>query len=220
MLPLKTFFHELNEKHFSGELPLPLLKWNYRLRSTAGMFMPGKRKSKSPHKDCVIEVAAYLKEVAEGEKHIRDTILHEMIHYWLWYRERPFGHTKEFYEKMRRTGAKRYNPVPKGPSRTYLYACPHCHREITAHRKLTNMACARCSEKYNQGFFHSSFALKLRKELPSSKVTTPKTCSLKESPREDILPLEKAMEQIAHIRKTLIKSTAFPIKKEREEQAP
>ena len=168
------------------------------------MFIHGKRTAPSLHKGCIIEVAAYLKGVSEGRKHIKDTILHEMIHYWLWYRKKPFGHTKEFYEKMRKTGAKRYNTVPKKPSRTYTYECPNCHIEIKAHRKLTNMACAGCSEKYNQGFFHPSFRLELQKAPPKSKVSTVRPSE----EASEVLSKEEIIQQITHIREALKGSSA------------
>ena len=202
---LVQIFHELNKKHFSSILPLPILKWNYRLSSTAGTFSPGLEKARSSSKGSIIEVAGYLQRIPEGEKHIRDTLLHEMIHYWLWYRKKPFGHTPEFYKKMRETGAKRYNPVPKEPSKIYIYECPHCHIEIKAHRKLTNMACADCADKYNQGYFHSSFQLRMKKSILAKTDLSQESKPIEEE-EEKVLPQEEALKRIFHIRESIKKS--------------
>ena len=109
---LENFFHELNQIHFNGTLPLPELEWNSRLSSTAGRFCPGSRNPLRPRRP-KIEIASYLKSLKEGSLHIRDTVLHEMIHYYLWHQGRPCGHTEEFHAIMKKVGAKRWNPVPK-----------------------------------------------------------------------------------------------------------
>ena len=63
---LPQIFQELNLRHFQGELPPPLLRWNLRLRSTAGRFAPG---SKNPLRARLplIEIASYLKGIPEEE---------------------------------------------------------------------------------------------------------------------------------------------------------
>ena len=101
---LASIFDRLNDLHFDGFLERPVLKWNSRLRTSSGRFLPGQR---SRHVPATIEVASYLLEEPECETHVRETIAHEMIHYWLWVRRRPYGHTEEFYEKMQLMGARR-----------------------------------------------------------------------------------------------------------------
>src|SRR5690606_1591958 len=97
----------------------------------------------------VIELASYLMEEGEAEKLVRDTLAHEMIHYWLWVRGKPYGHTPEFYEKMIAMGCSRYNPVPRLRPYKYLYQCPSCSREFPARRRLGPLACATCCKKHS-----------------------------------------------------------------------
>lgn len=157
---LETIFHELNLLHFSGELPLPKLRWNSRLASTAGRFCPGSRHLLL-RREPEIEVASYLRDLADGEMHVRDTVLHEMIHYFLWHRNRPYGHTAEFHSIMKRVGAKRYNTVPKVRPVKHWYECPGCLVRIPARRRMTGLACAACCDRFNGGRFHERFRLRL-----------------------------------------------------------
>jgi predicted SprT family Zn-dependent metalloprotease len=167
---LEPIFHELNRTHFESKLPLPLLSWNSRLRATAGRFCPGSRnllRQRRPH----IEVAAYLRELSDGAEHIRDTILHEMIHYFLWHEKKPYGHTEEFHAIMKRVGAKRYNPVPKLRPVKHWYQCPACFVKVPARRKLGAVACASCCKKHNGGYFSKRFLLTTNIEAQKIETT-------------------------------------------------
>ncbi len=163
---LEDIFRELNAAHFRAQLPLPTLKWNTRLSSTAGRFCPGSRfllRERPPE----IEVATYLRDLPDGRMHVRDTVLHEMIHYFLWHVRRPHGHTAEFHEIMRRVGAKRYNTVPKLRPMKYLYECPGCRKRVPTRRRLGVSACATCCNKFNRGQYHERFRLHVVKENPA-----------------------------------------------------
>ena len=157
-------FEKLNREHFSSALSVPLLRWNSRLRTSAGRFMPGGRRffSAAPP---VIEVASYLKEEPEAEKLIADTIGHEMIHYWLWTRRRPYGHTEEFCRKMNEMGVSRYNPVPKRRGYKYVYRCGGCDKEYPARKRLGALACAECCKHHSGGRYDKRFRLELAREL-------------------------------------------------------
>lgn len=157
---LEEIFQELNTTYFRAELPTPTLKWNPRLSSTAGRFCPGSRRyfTQTPAE---IEVATYLRELPDGKMHVRDTVLHEMIHYFLWHQKRPHGHTAEFHEIMKKVGAKRYNTVPKLRPVKYLYECPRCLKRMPARRRLGVSACAECCEKFNRGKYHDQFRLRM-----------------------------------------------------------
>src|SRR4051812_6131966 len=102
-LSLIELFNRINLENFDGFLDLPQIKWNPRLRSSAGRFIPGSRRyfREIPP---IIEVASYLLEERNREALILDTLAHEMIHYWLWIRQKPYGHTPEFWEKMTEMG--------------------------------------------------------------------------------------------------------------------
>jgi predicted SprT family Zn-dependent metalloprotease len=169
---LEQLFHELNRDHFRGELPLPKLGWNSRLSSTAGRFCTGSRNPIFPRPP-VIEVASYLRDVQNGEMHVRDTVLHEMIHYYLWFKRRPHGHTPEFSQILKTVGAKRYNTVPKERDWKHWYECPSCSKGFHTRRKLNASACLTCCERFNAGRFTDKFLL-VRK-APRPAVKTPVT---------------------------------------------
>jgi predicted SprT family Zn-dependent metalloprotease len=134
------------------------LAWNARLRSSAGRFVPGRRRLWQAVPP-TIEIAAYLQEEARAEELIRDTLGHEMIHYWLWVRSRPYGHTDEFHAKMKAMGVSRYNSVPRLRPPKHLYRCPGCARTFPARRKLGVLACAYCCKEFAGGKYDARFRL-------------------------------------------------------------
>jgi predicted SprT family Zn-dependent metalloprotease len=177
-MDLHLFFDEINAAHFDGFLDLPTLKWNSRLRASAGRFIPGQRKPRRKSwfaplfeepelRPPVIEIASYLKTETNGEALVRDTLGHEMIHYWLWMRRRPYGHTDEFYAKMRAMGVSRYNTVPRTRPFKYIYRCGSCEREFPARRKLGVLACSKCCEAHSGGRFDARFKLELARAVTS-----------------------------------------------------
>jgi predicted SprT family Zn-dependent metalloprotease len=155
---LIEIFQDINERHFDGFLDAPDLRWNSRLTSSAGRFIPGHRGwfEKRP---AAIEIASYLKAETDSLTHIADTLAHEMIHYWLWVRRRPYGHTGEFLAKMRLMGVSRYNKVPKTKGYRHVYECPACRKEYFSRRKLGSLACLRCCKQLSHGKFDSRFKL-------------------------------------------------------------
>lgn len=157
---LEILFQELNTLHFEAVLPLPRLVWNSRLRTSAGRFCPGSRNPLRPRAP-EIEIAAYLKELTDGSAHIRDTLLHEMVHYFLWHKRRPYGHTAEFHTILKRVGAQRYNPVPRLSPVKHWYECPQCRTKYPARRKLQDSACAACCKRYNQGHYSARYLLRI-----------------------------------------------------------
>jgi predicted SprT family Zn-dependent metalloprotease len=159
VLDLDSMFDELNRIHFDGFLDWLPVVLNSRLRSSAGRFIPGSRKwfMEYPPK---IELASYLFKEPNAEALVRDTLGHEMIHYWLWVRRKPYGHTAEFYAKMRQMGVSRYNPVPRTRTYKWLYLCMNCQERFPTRRRLVKaLACAKCCKKFAQGRYDSRFAL-------------------------------------------------------------
>jgi len=166
-LDLRTIFTEINHTYFEGTLELPSLVWNSRIRTAAGRFKPGSRKvhlfqwlNARP----VIEIAAYLLEEKDSENLIWDTMAHEMIHYWLWSRRQPYGHTPEFMRKMRAMGVSRYNSVPRRRPPKYIYECPHCKKQVPARRILKGYACRACCKALNHGKYDPRFKLSIVSE--------------------------------------------------------
>jgi predicted SprT family Zn-dependent metalloprotease len=156
---LLKFFNNINSNHFNGFLDPPLLCWNKRLRASAGRFISGRRffLGERPPK---IEIASYLLNELNSLDLIKDTLAHEMIHYWLWVRRRPYGHTAEFWKKMTAMGVSRYNPVPKLRPYRYLYWCDSCNKKFPARRRLGALACLACCKQYSNGSYDPRFKLK------------------------------------------------------------
>ena len=151
---LVRMYTEWNLKSFQGELPMIELRWNSRLKTTAGRFIPDPANP-------VIEIADYLLDEIDSEWLIRDTLGHEMIHLWLWNRRKPYGHTAQFHAKMEELGVSRYNPVPKHRPFKHCYVCVHCDQKIFVRKKLEAPACAACCNRYAKGQYHLKFQLRL-----------------------------------------------------------
>ncbi|OFZ55646.1 MAG: hypothetical protein A2428_14940 [Bdellovibrionales bacterium RIFOXYC1_FULL_54_43] len=161
---LLRFFESANLAHFDGFLEVPQLQWNGRLRSCAGRFIPGSRKFLRAVPS-IIEIASYLRNEPNADALILDTMAHEMIHYWLWVRRQPFGHTAAFMAKMREMGVSRYNPAPRPRPFRYLYCCAVCGKEFPARKKLGVLACAKCCKAHSNGRYDSRFRLLLYRRL-------------------------------------------------------
>ncbi len=172
-MDLLGFFQEINARHFDGFLEPPVLRWNGRLRTSSGRFFPGSKsgifRKNAATRPPIIEVASYLLEEEQAEIHVRETIAHEMIHYWLWVRKRPHGHTDEFYSKMTQMGARRYNPVPRRRPFKYLYGCSHCESRFKSRRLLGKLACAKCCKSHGNGKYQERFRLVLLEKLAGPK---------------------------------------------------
>ncbi len=170
-IKLQDLFYEINDQHFDGFLDFPRLVWNSRLRTSAGRFFPGVRLWLEQPWDVPeqhyprIEVAAYLLEQENARAYVYDTMGHEMIHFWLWVRRKPYGHTPEFMQKMKQMGVSRYNTVPKTGSVKYIYKCNSCQKTFPAKRKLGPIACRQCCETYAQGLYDPRFRIELCEAL-------------------------------------------------------
>jgi predicted SprT family Zn-dependent metalloprotease len=164
ILDLKQIFGDLNLRFFEGFLDEPQLLWNSKLRSSAGRFVPGSRRFLKPEPP-KIEVASYLLKETDAFLLIQDTLAHEMIHYWLWVRKRPYGHTSEFYEKMKVLGCSRYNSVPKLRPIRYFYECANCRKSFPAKKLLKSLACAECCKKFSAGRYDRRFKLSLSRRV-------------------------------------------------------
>jgi len=162
---LVRLFTEWNLKSFDGMLPIPELRWNTRLKTSAGRFMPHRKKS-------TIEIASYLLDEPNAEALIRDTLGHEMIHYWLWELRKPYGHTPEFHAKMNEIGVSRYNSVPKHRPFKYCYVCSHCDQKIWVRRRLQGAACAACCNQHADGKYHQNYVLQIAQnvEIPRPEI--------------------------------------------------
>lgn len=173
-MDLYAIFDSLNAEHFDGLLPPCDLHWNSRLKVVAGRFCPQKRFPNDFRfglKPAVIEIASYLKGETGGERLIQDTLGHEMIHYWLWTRGRPYGHTAEFLAKMRSMGVSRYNPCPQRRDYRYLYECPECKKAFPTRKHVRALACKVCCTRFNRGRFDARFRLVFVSETKKSEAS-------------------------------------------------
>lgn len=168
ILSLAELFAQINIAHFDGFLDFPNLHWNARLRTSAGRFIPGSRKWIHVYPPA-IEIASYLLEEEKAYSLIYDTLAHEMIHYWLWIRKCPYGHTREFLSKMKQMGVSRYNPVPRLRPFKYVYLCQNCQRTFPARKKLGLLACAQCCKVYSDGKYDNRFRLVLSQQLRANE---------------------------------------------------
>jgi predicted SprT family Zn-dependent metalloprotease len=171
---LETLYEKLNQQHFGGILGKPKLKWNSRLRSSAGRFAPMPRRvflnRLIAHRDPTIEIASYLLDHPDSPHHITDTLAHEMIHYWLWDRGRPFGHTEEFHRKLKEIGATRYNLAPKFIPHKYEYRCPNCDYVYRAKKRLGgNRACKACCRAHGNGRYDPRFQIYVHRTLTTAE---------------------------------------------------
>ena len=151
---LVRMFSEWNLKSFGGVLPIPIVRWNARLKTSAGRFIPDPEK-------VTIEIAAYLADEVDAESLIWDTLGHEMIHYWLYHRKMPYGHTTLFHQKMEEIGVSRYNTVPKHRPFRHCYLCRSCNQKIFVRKRLKTAACAACCNQFAEGKYHPQYKLRL-----------------------------------------------------------
>jgi SprT-like protein len=208
---LENLFQELNREYFAGELPVPELLWNSRLSTTAGRFCPGSRKLFRERKP-FIEVAAYLRSRADGAEHIRDTMLHEMVHYYLWHQKKPYGHTPEFHAILKRVGGTRYNPVPIERAPKHFYECPSCHVRFPTKRKLGDVACAICCKNLNRGKFSEKFLLVRLSPAEAARRTEENLMPEIFEESEMLMPREEVVARIQSI-KDFLREKISPIHK-------
>lgn len=103
---LRTWFRQFNTDYFGGELPMPrivLSKARTRLGTMACKCT--RRLLKRVYSDFVIRISTYY-ECTERE--FQETLLHEMIHYYIIYKRIPdtSSHGKVFREIMHQLNSK------------------------------------------------------------------------------------------------------------------
>src|SRR4051794_22433581 len=79
-------YNSLNRQHFGGSLPGCRIEISARLTRTAGKIWPRTR---------LIRLSRSYHELY-GPAELSNTILHEMIHLWLYEQSLPSGHTPLF----------------------------------------------------------------------------------------------------------------------------
>jgi predicted SprT family Zn-dependent metalloprotease len=137
---LQLLFAELNNLHFNGEIPAHRIAYNARFGNLAGRIT---------YKPPLIELSP--KHFKDNPAALRETLLHEMIHAWLYARGENPGHTPAFKRKMKELGLSSiYHdlgtaPPLNGSEKRYIVRCEKCRLEVLRKRKPpVHARCARC----------------------------------------------------------------------------
>lgn len=168
MLPSETelqlLFAELNNYYFNGEVPVCRIRYNARFSNSAGRITYSER-------PLLIELSP--KHFQKNQQALRETLLHEMIHAWLYDREGDTSHSPMFRKKMRECGmtsiyhdlgnVKPYNETIK----RYILRCEKCALELLRRRlPAAAMSCGRCSKRgYDPRFPLTVFEVIQTREL-------------------------------------------------------
>ncbi|MCF3944660.1 SprT family protein [Oceanobacillus alkalisoli] len=118
------------------------VRFNHRLRTTGGRYLPAKR---------LIELnPKYALEMGDAEFH--GIIKHELCHYHLHIEGKGYKHgDRDFKELLKETGSPRHcNPLPSEVnSFKYKYECSYCHRLYKRKRRIDTKkyVCGKCKGK-------------------------------------------------------------------------
>ncbi len=140
---LQLLFAQLNNEHFGGEIPAHRIAYNARFSNLAGRIT---------YKPPLIELSP--KHFEKQPEALRDTLLHEMIHAWLFARGENPGHTAGFKKKMREVGLRSiYHDLgsasPKREStKRFILRCERCTMELLRKKRPPGpVSCGRCSRR-------------------------------------------------------------------------
>jgi predicted SprT family Zn-dependent metalloprotease len=154
MLPdvseLQLLFAHLNNEHFAGDIPTHRIAYNARFSNLAGRIT---------YKPPLIELSP--KHFERKPEALRDTLLHEMIHAWLFARGENPGHTARFKAKMRAVGLRSIfhdlgSAIPKREStKRFILRCDSCTLEILRKKRPPALvSCGRCGRRSYDPRFH------------------------------------------------------------------
>lgn len=128
----KEFFH-IPFKH--------IVKFNHRLRTTGGRYLP-RIKTIELNPKYVVEMDA---------QEFIGIIKHELCHYHLHIQGRPYQHRdKEFRALLKETNSPRFcNPLPSEKQFRYIFTCVSCGLLYRRKRKIDvkKYRCGKCSGK-------------------------------------------------------------------------
>ncbi len=138
---LQLLFAQLNLRYFDGVLRAHRIEYNARLTTVTGRIS---------YRPALIELSSPL--LAAHPDHVRDTLLHEMVHAWLFLMRLPSGHGRDFKAKMHEVGLDSiYHNLPvsrRRSHRRYVLECPRCNLALVRRRRPgVRVSCARCSPR-------------------------------------------------------------------------
>lgn len=142
---LQLLFAQLNYEFFNGEIPAHRISYNSRFSNCAGRIS---YKQKPP----LIELSP--KHFEENPIALRETLLHEMIHAWLFSKGQKPGHGADFKRKMKAVGiGSIYHDLGNAPplresNKRYILRCEKCTMELLRKRRPPHTtSCGRCSKR-------------------------------------------------------------------------
>jgi predicted SprT family Zn-dependent metalloprotease len=140
---LQLLFAQLNNEHFGGEIPTHRIAYNGRFSNLAGRIT---------YKPPLIELSP--RHFERHPEALRGTLLHEMIHAWLYARGENPGHTATFKKKMREVGLDSIyhelgTAAPRRESaKRFILRCDRCTLELLRKRRPpAQVSCGRCSRR-------------------------------------------------------------------------
>jgi predicted SprT family Zn-dependent metalloprotease len=140
---LQLLFAQLNNEHFGGEIPTHRIAYNARFGNLAGRIT---------YKPPLIELSP--KHFERQPEALHATLLHEMIHAWLFARGENPGHSAAFKRKMRELGLTSIyhdlgSAAPRREStKRFILRCDACTMEVLRKRRPPELvSCGRCSRK-------------------------------------------------------------------------
>jgi predicted SprT family Zn-dependent metalloprotease len=138
---LQLLFAQLNNEFFGGEIPAHRIAFNARFGNLAGRIT---------YKPPLIELSR--KHFERHPEALRETLLHEMNHAWLFAVGEKPTHGAAFKGKMRELGITSIyhdlgSATPRTPSaRRFILRCERCGMEALRRRRPAGPAsCGRCS---------------------------------------------------------------------------
>ena len=140
---LQMLFAMLNNEFFGGEIPAHKIAYNGRFSNLAGRIT---------YKPPLIELSP--KHFERDAAGLRDTLLHEMIHAWLFARGENPGHTARFKKKMRELGLRSiYHDLGSAQPRResakrFILRCDACTMELLRKKRPpAHVSCGKCSRR-------------------------------------------------------------------------
>jgi predicted SprT family Zn-dependent metalloprotease len=159
---LQILFARYNNECFGGEIPAHRISYNARFANLAGRIT---------YKPPLIELSP--KHFENRPEALRETLLHEMIHAWLFARGEDPGHGAPFKRKMRQLGLSSiYHDLGSAQPRResdkrFILRCDACRLELLRKRRPpARVSCGRCSRRaYDPRFQLRIFEVRELQEL-------------------------------------------------------
>ncbi len=171
---LQMLFAMLNSEWFGGQIPTHRIAYNGRFSNVAGRIT---------YKPPLIELSP--KHMERHPEALRPTLLHEMIHAWLFALGKNPGHTAAFKKKMRELGLTSIyhdlgSALPRREStKRFILRCDRCTMEVLRKRKPpAPVSCGRCSRRA----FDARYALRVLEIVELREVETPLRAALGKEP--------------------------------------